>query len=100
MTTQPELLLPWPSDALMLVCATPEEALTDQMDSVESGECRDCGCAVVFDGYCRDRLLQLPDRLKCGRPIKYFCAECATHYRLDQFDHFEDHRGRPGRPPR
>ena len=82
----------WPSDAVMVVCSAPEEANMANMDSVNPGVCRDCGRAVVYDGYTMRRCLALPER--CGRPVKLFCCDCAVRYDVNSIDLLEDHRAK------
>jgi len=81
---------PWPSDAVMVVAATPEAALREQMDSVHPCACRDCGKALVADGFTLRRA-RIP-QIACGRPTKFFCIECFGNYDFFQVNHVEDHR--------
>ncbi len=81
---------PWPSDAVMVVAATPEDAVYSQMSSVEDCNCRDCGKALVADGYTINRASH-PD-LAHGRPVKFFCMECFDQYDMSTVTHHEDHR--------
>ena len=86
-------LKPWPGDAIMLVCSTPEEANVAGMDSVNPGICRDCRTKVVYDSYSMERCLGFPGR--GNRPVMFFCAKCAVQYDARTITHFADHRGHP-----
>lgn len=81
---------PWPSDAVMIVCAEPAAARREQMDSVHPARCRDCGCELVCDGYTVTRALAMPERR--GRPIDFFCLRCAVRHDRSSIDVLEDHR--------
>ncbi len=85
-----EKLLPWPSDAVMIVAGTAEAANRDEMDSVHPGECRRCHRAIVYDGFTYARAMEIPQR--CGRPNMFFRMDCAVLHDPN-FDYFEDHRG-------
>ena len=85
---------PWPRDAVIIVCATPEEARRDEMESVNPGKCRDCGRAIVYDGYTYRRALR--GDVRRGRPIQFLCVTCATRYDSATITHFQDHRGERG----
>ena len=69
-------LLHWPTDAVMIVAATPDVANlpAEHRDKARLGSCRDCGRAVV---YCIDTL-ESASKLK--RPVKYFCQDCFLKY--------------------
>lgn len=82
---------PWPTDAIMLVCSTPETATREHMDSVNDGTCRDCGQAIVYSGRSMRFCLETPGR--GDRPVRFFCIDCATQHRFEDITHFEDHRG-------
>lgn len=89
-----DALKPWPNDAVMVVAATPDAARRDQMESVHPCNCRDCGKALVADGYTL-RIAASPE-LAWGRPTKFFCVECCQKYDFSQVTHSEDHRFRKG----
>ncbi len=72
----------WPTDAVMIVCATPNAAARDRMESVHRCRCRDCGRDLVVDGATLRRAEQ--DDSTRGRPIKYFCRECLLNYELPE----------------
>jgi hypothetical protein len=80
---------PWPHDATIIVCASPEEAKRDLMESVNDGQCRDCGTPLVYDGKTARRCLALCP----ARPIGLLCIPCAVTYDVRSIDLLEDHRG-------
>lgn len=86
---------PWPKDAVMLICATPESANRDHMESIHPGNCRICSQPIVYDGRTMRRAVELEAETSRGhRPIKFFCAPCASeHSILDSCDIIVDHRG-------
>lgn len=89
-------LLPWPIEAVILVCSDPEEARTDQMDSVHPGKCRDCGGPVVYDGWSMRRIDGCLERQ--GRPVELLCTQCFPKYDFNTVGVFEDHRFRKQAP--
>jgi hypothetical protein len=84
-------LLPWPHDAVMIVCGGPDDARRDAMESVHRGHCRHCDREVVYDGYTMRHALRMPERR--GRPVLLFCMQCAGKHDFSQVQKFEDHRG-------
>lgn len=83
-------LLPWPTDAAIIVCSTPEQAHTDKMESVNLGKCRACGCDIVYDSYTYRRT-DKPE-ITCGRPIEFLCLEtCFPKYNFGQVTITENH---------
>ena len=90
---------PWPKDCITIVCATPQEANRSKMESVNPGQCRDCGTAIVYDGRTMRRALEIEryiarrHNLPFTRPIKFFCLECYSDYEVQQCDLLVDHSG-------
>lgn len=84
-------LKPWPADALMIVCSPASEANVANMESVHPCECRDCGAALVYDGWTMKRMKR--QFVNDPRQIKFFCIPCAVTYDRHSITHFEDHRG-------
>lgn len=80
-------LKPWPSDAVMIVAPSPALAVRSMMESVNPGECRDCGAAIVYCGFTFRRV----ELLSRGRPIKFFCIACCKNYDALSCDVIEDH---------
>jgi uncharacterized protein YlaI len=80
---------PWPSDAVMIVCAIPEKANKAAMDSVNQGTCRECLCDVLYDGFSFDRASRIADLH--NRPVRFFCEECHKKFDIMQCDLVEDH---------
>ncbi len=88
---------PWPRDAIMITCATPELAKREQMESVNDCQCRECGKALVCDGRTYRRGMEIEAGLaesakREPRPIMYFCVECCCDHQ-NALDIMVDHRG-------
>lgn len=81
---------PWPRDAVMIVASPPEEAEIEKMEAIWGRDCRDCGRRLWVDTKTVREVFWLPVRR--GRPIKFFCPECATRYDFDTINHFKDNR--------
>ncbi len=81
---------PWPRDAVIVVCATPESAIIERMSSIVPTLCRDCRCPLVADGRTLEtaRLIDGSRR----RPIECLCLRCYQTYE-HVFDLLVDHRG-------
>lgn len=75
----------------MLICATPQEAKIDQMESVNPGQCRDCECSIVYDGKSHREAMNTEYRE--DRPVEFFCIACAVKYDFGSITHLGDHRG-------
>lgn len=82
---------PWPSDALMIVCETPERANRANMRTVEPAQCRDCKCDLSVDGASIELAMENPHR--GDRRIEYFCIACAIGYDINSIDYLTDNRG-------
>jgi hypothetical protein len=80
----------WPGDAVLVVCATPEEARHADDEVVHMGICRDCRCLVAYGQRTLARALAMPERK--GRPVEFFCVACAVQYDFRSIDLVEDHR--------
>ena len=80
----------WPRDAAMIVAPYTDTAVVGNMESVNPAVCRDCGRDVVYDGL----TMRLIQPFRHGRPVLFFCIECAVKYDRSTITHFEDHRGR------
>jgi hypothetical protein len=88
----PAQLLPWPADAIMLICASPDRADRTAMESVNPGQCRNCGADIVYDGRSLRRALEISAR-SGDRPVKFFCESCADKHDLNQCNRVVDHSG-------
>jgi hypothetical protein len=80
----------WPSDAVIVVCATPKAAITAKMESVNPVKCRECGIDLVADGKTIRHAQEHPQRM--GRPVAYLCIGCSTKYDVNSVDHLIDDR--------
>ncbi len=90
-TTDGELK-PWPTDAVVIVCARPDEFLPEQIRGRPiDGRCADCGQTIKADSWTIDRAVALPQR--CERPLRFMCIECFALYDFGQVTYSEDHRG-------
>jgi len=84
-------LLPWPTDAVMVVGAVSDEALTHKMtgDPIEV-ICRTCSAKLLVDSWTikRSRMYAM------GRLTKFFCVACAVKHQspMESCDVVEDHR--------
>ncbi len=85
----------WPKDAVMIIAAKRGEEITEQMESAIYVTCRECGISLAADSKTIRRAEQLPF-LRNGRPIDFFCVECAMLHDRNQIDLMLDDR--PGRP--
>lgn len=87
-------LLPWPSDAIMIVAANDGEENRAVMEAVSHVACRVCGQPLAAD----TRTIRVADLspLRNGRPVLFFCVPCSQMHDLSQTTHFVDHRSRPG----
>jgi hypothetical protein len=75
---------------VILICAPTNEAKPEQMHSVNSGVCRDCGTDILYDGFSYDRISS--PHLTWGRPVEFLCLGCLPKYDSKQITHFEDLR--------
>jgi hypothetical protein len=72
-------LKPWPTDAVMIVAATPEQAkIIPGFPLIDQIACRDCMTSLIgsrrtYDAACREAKRQ-------GIHVQYFCFECAAKY--------------------
>lgn len=80
----------WPADAVMIVAANAGQQITAHMESEVPAKCRDCKADVVADSFTIREAEQLPSRH--GRPIRFFCIDCATKRNVNQITEFYDHR--------
>jgi hypothetical protein len=85
---------PWPSDAVIIVCASPEDANRSNMSSIQSGKCRDCGDDILVDGKSIDSGMRMNER--CGRPVEFLCVDCAVEYDMHTIEKLVDHRKKSG----
>ena len=85
-------LIPWPSDAIMLVCASPAGARREFMESVNDGRCRHCDAAIVYDGRSMRRASEIAKR-SGSRPVKFFCLPCSELHDVTQCNRVIDHTG-------
>lgn len=83
---------PWPADAVMIVCSIAGTENGVNMESVNLGICRDCKKQVAYDGH------TMSTAEGYGRPVQFFCVECAVTYDRGSITDFIDERG--WKPPR
>ena len=81
---------PWPSDAVMIVASPPCRSDVQKMESPTRQICRECGDQVLVDNLTLRRALTHPARF--GRPVRFFCPDCARRHDFTRLDYFEDHR--------
>ncbi len=74
----------------MIVCAFPNTAHYDQMESAHPGDCRVCGKRVVYDSRTMRRAMQLAEG---KRPIKFFCHPCSEKHSVADCDRVVNHAG-------
>lgn len=84
-------LLPWPTDAVVVVASLAGDECRSKMDSVHHATCRDCARKVAYDGYTIKRARKTAEDL--ARPVEFLCLACFPKYNFGQVTHFEDHRG-------
>ncbi|MBX3444234.1 MAG: hypothetical protein KF774_17665 [Planctomyces sp.] len=86
-----EALLPWPADAVMIVAANAGEERRAKMEGIHRCACCHCWEILHADTAVVRHCQRSPWR--DGRPIRFFCVECATtRYDMQTIEHLEDHR--------
>jgi hypothetical protein len=85
-------LKPWPRDAIMITCSSPERANRAQMESVNPGQCRFCGVEVVYDSRTMRRAQEI-SRKTGDRPVLFFCVPCSQQHDVATCDLLVDHSG-------
>jgi hypothetical protein len=85
-------LKPWPSDAVMIVAASPAVANVLVMHSPQDGQCRDCGAAVLYCSRSMSRAREVAARTG-GRPVRFFCIDCAKLHDVSQCNRLINHSG-------
>ena len=80
----------WPSDAVMIVCATPEETTIPAGAPRGAAICRTCGEMVVFAPETLLAASKHPDRFR--RPIDFFCVNCAILHNPETIESLVDMR--------
>lgn len=78
MTNRLPELMPWPSDALIIVAAPAGTERRDRMEGVHPAACRRCGCAVHADTRSVRIANDMPARF--GRPVDFLCWYCHLLY--------------------
>lgn len=83
---------PWPIDAVMIVAAVEAEFNVSQIRGVPvECECRECGAALLADSWSVARAEAMPERR--GRPVRFYCIDCACKHDRTGINILEDHRG-------
>ena len=85
---------PWPADAIMIVASLAGKEIREKMQGVYPAKCRECGAELHADTWTVSRAENSP--LRYGRPIKFFCIECAVQHD-NQGLVIEDHRTEEGK---
>jgi hypothetical protein len=80
----------WPADAVMIVAAALGTEDRSHMDSVVLRECRDCGGTVAVEEGSITAAEAHP--LRHGRPVLYYCVECAVEHDMRQITELVDRR--------
>lgn len=81
----------WPRDAVMIVAANWGEQLEQHMDAVVEVACRECRRELAADSHVIAEAARMRERY--GRPIRFFCVQCAVS-RQNNVDILVDHRRR------
>src|SRR5687767_12743681 len=84
-------LLPWPADAVTVVAAIAGDERREQTEDVVACECRRCRRALHADTFTVRAALQLPEVVRRGWPVMFFCLPCHLLY---------DHSGGKGKETR
>jgi hypothetical protein len=82
--------LPWPSDAVMIVAARAGTENRAAMEGVNDATCRRCDAHLHADTRTIRTAEQLPQRM--GRPVMFFCVECALLHNRNQIQTLIDQR--------
>lgn len=82
---------PWPNDAVMIVAAIAGEEIRKNMETPTPVMCRVCGRDLMACSYTIRFAEGLPVRR--GRPIKFFCTECAAQHDPSIVTHMHDMSG-------
>lgn len=89
--TAPQGKLPWPSDAVMIVASVAGEEKREQMEDVHVCQCRRCDRTLHADTKTIRTAEQFPERR--GRPVQFFCVECAVLHDRGDINLLVDQRG-------
>jgi|GEM_PF-3583671 len=84
--------IPWPDDAVIIVAANAGEEIRERMQGIHPCACRRCGQALHADTFALQFANGLPSRL--GRPVQFFCVDCAVQHDRTMIDDLHDHRHR------
>lgn len=90
MSSQTTCRLPWPSDVIVIVAARAGREIREQMEGVVDATCRHCGGDLRADTRTLRRASELPERR--GRPIEFFCIDCAVQHQRSEIDLLVDQR--------
>lgn len=82
--------LPWPRDAIMIVASRAGTENRAAMEGVVTVECRLCGVSCRADTRTIRTANNLPER--AGRPVKFFCVECAVKHKRSEVGLLIDQR--------
>ena len=81
----------WPADAIVIVCALPQEFRHDLIGGdPQARVCSDCEAIVLADSWTIRRAEAIP--IRRGRPLRFLCLQCAAGYDYDQVQYSERHR--------
>lgn len=84
-THSPESLLPWPTDAIMVIAQRADGFdLTKQKSTPISCSCRHCGHALYVGAKAISEIASHPGRGL--RPVKFFCILCAVLHDASQVE--------------
>lgn len=80
----------WPSDAVIIICAKPNEFQYDHVQEHRSGTCRDCGVKVIYSVQTFESAEASVYRN--GRSVDLLCIACSITYDFKSIDHLQDDR--------
>lgn len=82
--------IPWPADAVILVCANRGEENKKNMRASVFVSCRRCGESLAADSASIGKAEKLRERFE--RPIDFFCVPCCLLHDRKSVDILQDHR--------
>lgn len=80
----------WPNDAIMIIASREGEEIRKNMEAVVDVRCVACNAKLRADSKSIRHAAELPSR--GGRPIKFFCIECATKHDFNSIEELHDDR--------
>ena len=82
--------LPWPGDAIMIVASNAGTENRAVMEGVVDATCRLCNADLKADTRTVRSAKEMPERR--GRPVMFFCVDCAMKHDRESMDLLVDQR--------